>query len=157
ARARTAPCAVDIGLVADQGIVVELQHRWSPLTDARLANVLAPTAQSRKSGSRPKHRWFPPPRAGEGPPKAPEGADAGCGAPSAMNTFVSPGCVACRFDSQISFLPSCVNIGKPSKFSSNVICCSPVPSRLIRKRSKLPPLGSFMFEAKMICRPLGWK
>src|SRR5881396_534501 len=76
---------------------------------------------------------------------------------SAMKTLVSPSLAPWRFDAQINFFPSFVNIGNPSNPSSKVICCSPVPSRLITNRSKLGLRGSRLltFDAKIIWRPLG--
>ena len=50
---------------------------------------------------------------------------------SAMKMFVSPRVLALRFEAKTSFLPSGVNIGKPSKVSSKVMRSSPVPSTLI--------------------------
>src|SRR5688500_12736674 len=55
---------------------------------------------------------------------------------SAINTFVSPGFLAPRFDAKTSFFPSGENIGNPSNVSLNVTRSMPVPSRLIRARSK---------------------
>ena len=53
------------------------------------------------------------------------------GTQSAMKTFVSPGFALHRFDAKTSFLPSRVNIGKPSNVSFQVILSRPVPSSLI--------------------------
>ena len=57
----------------------------------------------------------------------------------------------------VVLMPSFVNIGNASKLSSKVTCSNPVPSRLIRKRSKfgMPGFFELMFEAKMICFPFG--
>ena len=61
---------------------------------------------------------------------------------SAMKMFVSCGLASCRFEAQTTFLPSGLNIGNPSKVDAVVTCSSSEPSGLIRKRSKLPSLGS---------------
>src|SRR5690606_38378298 len=74
---------------------------------------------------------------------------------SARKTFVSPSCAAPRLDAKTSMLPSGLNIGKPSKSGFVVTRSSPVPSTLIRYRSKSRPDGSCMFELKMIWRPFG--
>ena len=62
-----------------------------------------------------------------------------------MNTLVSVSVLPLRLEAQIKCLPSLVNIGKPSKPSSNVICCSPVPSRLTRNKSKFGLRGFGLF------------
>ena len=73
-----------------------------------------------------------------------------------MNTFVSPFDLArCRFDAKTSCVPSGENIGKPSNVSLNVTCSRPVPSRLIRKMSKLRSFGSLTFDAKISRLPSG--
>ena len=74
---------------------------------------------------------------------------------SAMNTLVSPSIFALRFDAKTRCRPSGENIGKPSNVSLNVTCSSPVPSRLIRKTSKLRCCGSLTFDAKISRLPSG--
>src|SRR6267143_5239232 len=61
---------------------------------------------------------------------------------SATNMFVSCELASCRLEAQTSFLPSGLNIGKPSNVDAVVTCSSPDPSGLIRNRSKLPNFGS---------------
>src|SRR6267143_1304080 len=61
---------------------------------------------------------------------------------SATNMLVSCGLASCRLDAQTSFLPSGLNIGKPSNVDAVVTCSRREPSGLIRNRSKFPSLGS---------------
>jgi hypothetical protein len=76
---------------------------------------------------------------------------------SAMKTFVSPGRLPFRFEAKTSRFPSGENMGNPSNVSFQVTRSRPVPSSFTRYRSKLRPLGSPTFDAKMIRRPSGWK
>lgn len=62
---------------------------------------------------------------------------------SAMKTFVSPSTRASRLDANTSWAPSGENIGKPSNVPLNVTRSRPVPSSLIRNRSKSRPAGSW--------------
>lgn len=63
-------------------------------------------------------------------------------ASDAMKILVSPGIRALRLEAKTSFRPSGENMGKPSKVGLKVIRSSPVPSSLMRKRSKLRREGS---------------
>ena len=51
--------------------------------------------------------------------------------------------------------PSGENIGNPSKVGLKVTCSSPVPSRLMRNRSKFRPFGLWWLDEKMMRRPSG--
>ena len=75
-----------------------------------------------------------------------------------MNTFVSPCVFALRFDANTSFFPSGENIGNPSNVSLKVIRSKPVPSDIDLVKIEIPaPVGSSMFDAKIIRLPSGKK
>ncbi len=76
---------------------------------------------------------------------------------SATKMLVSWGTLPLRLLAKAMRFPSGLNMGKPSKVGLAVTRSSPVPSRLMRKRSKFRPWGSPKLEEKMRRFPSGVK